>query len=265
MKRALIFPLLLAGCHAANAATPLSSSCTSDLSYVRFTGTPPELPVMVNNSGHNKLLSEALFAIIPPGWTYTLSNPVKQSFRTHVNWFGNNTWPHVLDQLAGHYHLTMTIMWASQQVVVDLQGQGQLSAPVCTPPTKPAVSPSPHNPFSATATTTPSIPKAPSVLIGPVIHTPPPVPTRVWRAETGQTLRDVIYAWAATADCHSGHWSVQWVTPVNYRIDAPLSFSGTWKAALTGIFSLYEKAATPLYAGTSTPQCLVTVDDKPSR
>ncbi|MFJ3459451.1 toxin co-regulated pilus biosynthesis Q family protein [Scandinavium goeteborgense] len=212
-------------------------------------------------------LNVAMFTVIPPGWTYTLSNRVKQSFRTHVNWYGNTTWPHVLDQLAGHYHLTMTIMWASHQVLVDLQGQ--LSESVCTPAAKAPVSPSPRNPFSTTtsaaATTTPSVPKAPPVLISPVIHTPPPVPTRVWRAETGQTLKDVIYAWAATADCHSGHWSVQWVTPVNYRIDAPLSFTGTWKSALTGIFSLYEKAATPLYAGTSTPQCLVTVDDKPPR
>lgn len=268
MKRALIFPLLLVGYHTANAATPLSSHCSSDLSWVRYTGTPTVLPVMVRKNGNNNPLSEALFAIVPPGWTYTLSDRVKQSFRTRVNWYGNHPWPQVIDQLAGRYHLTMTIMWASQQVVVDLQDQSKLAASACTAAMNPAAPSSPHNPFRGTnspaPTSTPK-PETPPALTRPLVYTPPPEPVRVWRAETGQTLRDVIYAWAATADCHSGHWVVQWVTPVNYRIDAPLSFTGTWKAALTGIFSLYEKAATPLYAGTSTPQCLVTVDDKPAR
>ncbi|RYF56679.1 MAG: pilus assembly protein PilL, partial [Cytophagaceae bacterium] len=63
----------------------------------------------------------------------------------------------------------------------------------------------------------------------------------------------------------SGNWSVAWLTDVNYRIDAPLSFSGSFKDALNGVFRLYTTAAVPLYAGISASQCLLKVDAKEVR
>ena len=92
-------------------------------------------------------------------------------------------------------------------------------------------------------------------------------PTRIWTASSGQTLRDTISVWAATADCSAGtrHWTVAWSTATNYRIDAPLHFSGTFKQALNEIFQLYLGANIPLYAGTHSGQCTIKVDDKPVR
>lgn len=92
-------------------------------------------------------------------------------------------------------------------------------------------------------------------------------PTRFWTASAGQTLRDTITVWAAMADCSGGtqHWTVAWDTATNYRIDAPLQFSGTFKQALNEIFRLYLEAHVPLYAGTHSGQCTIKVDDKPVR
>ncbi|EHK8785587.1 TcpQ domain-containing protein, partial [Salmonella enterica subsp. enterica serovar Bardo] len=41
-----------------------------------------------------------------------------------------------------------------------------------------------------------------------------------------------------------------WNTTVNYRIDAPLSFSGSFRQAVNDLFILYGTASTPLYAAT---------------
>lgn len=91
---------------------------------------------------------------------------------------------------------------------------------------------------------------------------------KIWLAIQGSTLKDTLYSWAAEEKCTgglTGNWSVAWLTDVNYRIDAPLSFSGSFKDALNGVFRLYATATVPLYAGISTSQCLLKVDAKEVR
>ncbi|MDH1321570.1 toxin co-regulated pilus biosynthesis Q family protein [Enterobacter bugandensis] len=91
---------------------------------------------------------------------------------------------------------------------------------------------------------------------------------KIWRAIQGSTLKDTLYSWDAEEKCiggQSGNWSVAWLADVNYRIDAPLSFSGSFKDALNGVFRLYTTAAVPLYAGISTSQCLLKGDAKEVR
>ncbi|EKK2897084.1 TcpQ domain-containing protein, partial [Escherichia coli] len=51
--------------------------------------------------------------------------------------------------------------------------------------------------------------------------------------------------------------------PVNYSIDAPLVFTGSFRQALEQLFALYTPAEKPLYARTSTAQCLLRVTDRP--
>ncbi|MGR7464120.1 toxin co-regulated pilus biosynthesis Q family protein [Klebsiella aerogenes] len=218
-------------------ATP---STVSGMANVTYTGTAPALPALVTRGGKNQSLPVALQAIAPPGWHSVLSQSLGK-VPPRFNWAAGDQWPRTLDKLAGQYHLKITIMWASHQVTADWQNYPAQTG---------------KSPFSGASPTA-----APPAL--PVKPTLPPA--RVWRAETGKTLKDVIFDWAATADCHGQHWQVAWVTPVNYRIDAPLSFTGTWQDALNGIFTLYQTAATPLYAGTATPQCILKVDDKPMR
>lgn len=90
-------------------------------------------------------------------------------------------------------------------------------------------------------------------------------PVSRWRAEQGATLKDTLYQWAAAEACANslkGNWNVIWLTEVNYRIDAPLFFSGSFREALTALFRLYSAAKVPLYAGISRSQCLLKVDTK---
>ena len=118
-----------------------------------------------------------------------------------------------------------------------------------------------------TTTTTAIAPKpviAPKPATKPII-TPAKLVEKTWVALTGQTLKDTMFQWAANADCSVAgtHWTVMWQTSVNYRIDAPLHFTGAFKDALNGIFQLYQGASVPLYAGTNSMQCVLKVDDKP--
>lgn len=90
-------------------------------------------------------------------------------------------------------------------------------------------------------------------------------PQQHWSIERGENLKDGIMRWAAKEKCSTGSesWVVIWSTEINYRIDAQLAFTGTFKEALNELFLLYKKADKPLYPYTNTPQCLIKVNDKP--
>ncbi|MFV8808508.1 toxin co-regulated pilus biosynthesis Q family protein, partial [Yersinia enterocolitica] len=91
------------------------------------------------------------------------------------------------------------------------------------------------------------------------------VSPKVWRIEAGSTLKDTLFNWSATEKCSTpgvSHWTVAWLTPVNYRIDAPLQFEGSYREALNNLFTLYGSAKVPLYAGIRSNQCVISVDDK---
>lgn len=254
------------------------------LHHVKYTGSPASQPKLTTLSGKNQTLPVALQSIAPPGWHIVLSQALERKAPYRVSWKGGDQWPWVLEKLANQYHLNITIMWASQQVTVDIQtataaeagkhhpapmpqtqpaqlSAVQVSSPARSAKSSPALASSPaKKEQSSPAPESSSVTPAPSSQVA----RPAPVATSIiWRAETGQTLKDVLFTWAATADCQGRHWTVDWVTPVNYRIDAPLSFTGSWRDALNEVFGLYRNAATPLYAGTATAQCILKVDSKP--
>ncbi|MFN3071319.1 MULTISPECIES: TcpQ domain-containing protein [Serratia] len=109
------------------------------------------------------------------------------------------------------------------------------------------------NPFTGKANKKTNVP----------IKKPQPVSLPIWHGEVGSTLKDTVFRWSASQTCvGGGNWRVIWDTPVNYRIDAPLRFEGDFKAALNGIFGLYQYAQKPLYALTNSMQCLIKVTDK---
>ncbi|WP_234813500.1 toxin co-regulated pilus biosynthesis Q family protein [Candidatus Williamhamiltonella defendens] len=88
---------------------------------------------------------------------------------------------------------------------------------------------------------------------------------KTWRAERGSTLKDTLSLWVSEEKCAPEKrraWHLVWDTDTNYRIDAPLPFSGTFRDALNGLFRLYAKATVPLFAGINTTQCLLKVDDQ---
>lgn len=79
----------------------------------------------------------------------------------------------------------------------------------------------------------------------------------------GTTLKDGLARWTSSEKCPHGTWTLRWETPVNYSIDAPLVFTGSFRQALEQLFALYTPAEKPLYARTSTAQCLLRVTDRP--
>lgn len=188
--------------------------------------------------------------------------------------------------LAPHKSCALTSIGCSTAPVVE-HPSGEISTPA-TPkqtavsstaakPIQPPAPPVPTNPFKSGVTAIAAAIPAPvkttqqatttqpkTVTTKPVSTAQPPVATE-WVALTGQTLRDTIFVWATKATCssESRHWTVAWETETNYRIDAPLHFTGTFKDALNGVFNLYQGASVPLYAGTNTAQCILKIDDKP--
>ena len=71
---------------------------------------------------------------------------------------------------------------------------------------------------------------------------PPPqkvIPPRQWKMEKGTTLKDGLARWTSSEKCPHGTWTLRWETPVNYSIDAPLVFTGSFRQALEQLFALY--------------------------
>lgn len=68
---------------------------------------------------------------------------------------------------------------------------------------------------------------------------PPPRPLpQVWTAEVGSTLRDSVEEWAKKA-----RWRVIWAQEdLNYPIEAPLHFEGSFQEAVKQLFPLYDNA-----------------------
>ncbi|EHC5874484.1 hypothetical protein JR782_005398, partial [Salmonella enterica subsp. enterica serovar Eastbourne] len=90
-------------------------------------------------------------------------------------------------------------------------------------------------------------------LIGTPVKALPSGPE--WKAAAGITLQESLTAWAEKADCpNGGHWVVIWQTPVDYRIEAPLTFRGSFESALDQMFDLYRPAEKRLYAEANRAQ-----------
>ncbi|WP_324729574.1 TcpQ domain-containing protein [Pseudomonas chlororaphis] len=109
-----------------------------------------------------------------------------------------------------------------------------VAAPVIQPktPATPAVAP------TKTFPSTPAAPVATVVAPAPKTLKPVPVPKPIWEARVGDSLRKVIEGWSQKA-----HYQVDWqVEDLDYSIDAPLRFQGTYEEAVASIFQLYEKA-----------------------
>lgn len=99
--------------------------------------------------------------------------------------------------------------------------------------------PKPFTPPSSTPAVTVTAPapavdvKAPSPALKPAS-----APVMVWEARVGESLRTVILNWSQRA-----HYTVSWTAEdLDYPIDAPLRFEGSYENAVAAIFRLYEKA-----------------------
>ncbi len=85
-------------------------------------------------------------------------------------------------------------------------------------------------------TTAVPTPKPPAPVSKPL--PPPPVPKPVWVATVGDRLSNVISTWSERAK-----YTLDWqCKDLDYAIEAPLRFEGSFEEAVLSIFQLYDKA-----------------------
>ncbi|ECA4661639.1 hypothetical protein EK395_21650 [Salmonella enterica subsp. enterica serovar Cerro] len=145
----------------------------------------------------------------------------------------------------------------------DLTGKNTVAAAVASSshPASPAASASSLLTTSSAPASSAPVP-APK-LTGTPVKALPSGPE--WKAAAGTTLKESLTAWAEKADCpNGGNWVVIWQTPVDYLIEAPLTFRGSFESALDQVFDLYRPAEKRLYAEAHRAQCLVSVAGRPA-
>ncbi|EHN1696998.1 TcpQ domain-containing protein [Salmonella enterica subsp. enterica serovar Newport] len=145
----------------------------------------------------------------------------------------------------------------------DLTGKNTVTAAVASSshPASPAASASSSLTTSSAPASSAPVP-APK-LTGTPVKALPSGPE--WKAAAGTTLKESLTAWAEKADCpNGGNWVVIWQTPVDYLIEAPLTFRGSFESALDQVFDLYRPAEKRLYAEAHRAQCLVSVAGRPA-
>ncbi|NPX99519.1 pilus assembly protein PilL [Pseudomonas aeruginosa] len=128
------------------------------------------------------------------------------------------------------------------------------------PSSPPAASAPIKLPASAVKSTPPTpatVASAPPVKV--LTPTEPSRPlTQAWSAETGSTLRDTLEAWAKRA-----RWTVRWEPQdLNYPIEAPLTFHGSFEDAVSELFPLYDAAERPFLVNASRPQSLIIIKER---
>ncbi|MGU1207519.1 TcpQ domain-containing protein [Pseudomonas aeruginosa] len=128
-------------------------------------------------------------------------------------------------------------------------------------PSSPPGASAPIKPLASTVKPTPptpaSVASAPPVKV--LTPTEPSRPlAQAWSAETGSTLRDTLEAWAKRA-----HWTVRWEPQdLNYPIEAPLTFHGSFEDAVSELFPLYDAAERPFLVNASRPQSLIIIKER---
>lgn len=119
-------------------------------------------------------------------------------------------------------------------------------------------------PIEPPASAVKSTPPTPATVASapPVKVLTPAEPSRplaqAWSAETGSTLRDTLEAWAKRA-----RWTVRWEPQdLNYPIEAPLTFHGSFEDAVSELFPLYDAAERPFLVNASRPQSLIIIKER---
>ncbi len=242
------------------------------LANVKQSGSPGAFS-LVRTNARNQELVRLLYKVVPRGWKVNLSADLKSKFRQRISLYDNDQWPHVLDKLLRQHSLVALLEWEKQQISVAYWTPEFSTTPVIAPVARPATQASAEkklvSPASSPGLITKQVTKKPEKITtaapaAPSSLTASTLP-RAWSIAAGSTLKDGLMVWTSQAVCQTpgiSHWTLQWETPLNYRIDAPLHFYGDYEAALNGVFTLYQHAQKPLYAARIVSQCLIRVNDK---
>ncbi|EAV8496454.1 hypothetical protein FEQ39_23000, partial [Salmonella enterica] len=199
-----------------------------------MTGLRPAMPALAV-SGKAPTLRQALAKIVPAGWTIHYDMGLKPEVRRPLTWQGNDQWPYVLNRLLTQEKMRAEINWTTQKVSVSQAGTSGVPA-VSSPAAKVKTTPGKttgKNPFTGSGVKSSPVPVASKVSE----VKPPAVRAVIWQASVGSTLKDTLLEWTTREKCTAGGtWKLAWNTTVNYRIDAPLAFSGSFRSAINDLF-----------------------------
>ncbi|HEY4436069.1 MAG TPA: TcpQ domain-containing protein [Lelliottia sp.] len=281
--------ILAASARQSGSPVPISNPSLPTLTFI---GTPGPVAVLSLSPARNLTFEQWVRRIIPTGWALNYENALRPVLNTRiVSVDTNDQWTRVLNRLLAEQSIQAQVDWNRHAVTLQRKGQPvQLTTPA--PATGNRTTPAqaagvPRNPFSNPDTTRPVTPV--TVNASPASITPKPVQTpsvvekpqpvtgqpvapvvqgKMWMASAGTTLREMLMKWAQDTRCESGaspYWTVIWpVAVTDYRLDAPLTFRGSFETMLGQMFDLYRTAQKPLYAEASRMQCVVSVTDTPA-
>lgn len=286
---------------ASPAAKPVKPLTTGTASTSALTVKPASTPAasaagagpadgFIRQDGAAPTLRVALRKIVPAGQTVAFNKAVSADAPELWRWTGNDRWQYVADKMLAPRGLKAILNEKTRTVTVEPAQRAQnapapgkaASLPVspgtpakASPPGTVRVSPrtdTGRNPFRGDKDIASASPARPAAPAGPAPRTaavpvtaPATVQLRHWRIETGNTVKDWLYSQASAETCTVPgikNWTIAWLTPTNYRVDAPLNFDGNFREMLNRLFTLYGTAKVPLYAGVRAAQCVVSVDDK---
>lgn len=281
--------ILASSARQSGSPVPIVNTSLPALTYI---GTPGPVAVLSLSPARSLTLEQWVRRIIPTGWALNYENALRPVLNTRiVSVDTNDQWTRVLNRLLAEQSIQAQVDWNRHAVTLQRKGQSvQLTSPA--PSTENHTTPTqatgaPRNPFSSPDKAQPVAPPTVKASPAPVTTKPAQTPIAVvksqqvigqpvapvvqgksWTAPAGTTLREMLMKWAQDTRCESGaspHWTVIWpVSVTDYRLDAPLTFRGSFETMLGQMFDLYRTAQKPLYAEASRMQCVVSVNDTPA-
>lgn len=164
--------------------------------------------------------------------------------------------------------------------VTSVSPWGTPPAPIVSPvPASPVAKPAPSAapvaptrlPYKPTGTLASDAPKTfatppvPPAVVAPAsapkAFKPAPIPKPVWEARVGESLRVVINNWSKRAN-----YTVAWeAEDLDYPIDAPLRFEGSYEEAVAAIFALYKQAERSFIVDGHREQKRLNVKEDPRK
>ncbi|EEJ4252263.1 hypothetical protein C9F78_004093 [Salmonella enterica subsp. enterica serovar 4,[5],12:b:-] len=206
-------------------------------SHLKVSGQPGDITIVFLSEARNFTTEQWVNRLLPDGWKTDWRTDRQARQHRTARLAVNDQWTRALDALLTRQNLWGHLDWNSRTLVIT---------PTADVPLRPATTP--DRPAVARTTPTPS-------------------PVTYWTAEKGSTLHQTLALWTAKVPCTFAvqkpgqTWTLIWDTPVDYPVDAPLHFRGSFDAVLEDVLTLYLAADRPLYAFRNTSQCVIRITD----
>ncbi|HCB9695672.1 TPA: TcpQ domain-containing protein, partial [Escherichia coli] len=236
-----------------NALPPRPLLQATQLPALVMTGKPGQSSVVYLREARQRSVSDWIRQLLPPGWQFRQQNAAIPALNKRLPvWSVNDQWHRALNTLLTGQQLYGHMDWNRKILTVTTTAAPPVD--LTAPQGSQKTADTPRNPFRSTTGTAADQAQVPPAVSAsrvqsttgtsgtsaPRTTTPAPVvtkpvappqkvtPPRQWKMEKGTTLKDGLARWTSSEKCPHGTWTLRWETPVNYSIDAPLVFTGSF-------------------------------------